>query len=64
MYVALLLHGAGQALVVANVLCGPLLLVAFGVLFALRVGPEERMMRETFGAEYDAYAGRTRRFLP
>jgi protein-S-isoprenylcysteine O-methyltransferase Ste14 len=64
MYLALLLYSAGQALVLPNWLAGPSYLVAFGILFAFRVGPEERMMREAFGAEYDAYAARTKRLVP
>jgi protein-S-isoprenylcysteine O-methyltransferase Ste14 len=39
-------------------------LVAFVVLFALRVGPEERMMAEQFGNEYAEYAVRTTRLIP
>jgi protein-S-isoprenylcysteine O-methyltransferase Ste14 len=34
------------------------------LLFTLRVGPEEKMMREEFGADYDAYASRTNRLVP
>ena len=64
MYLALLLYAVGQTLAVPNWVVGPSYLVAFGLLFALRVGPEERMMREEFGSEYDAYAARTRRLLP
>jgi protein-S-isoprenylcysteine O-methyltransferase Ste14 len=64
MYLALLLYAVGQTLAVPNWMAGPSYLVAFGLLFALRVGPEERMMRDEFGAEYDAYVARTRRLLP
>jgi protein-S-isoprenylcysteine O-methyltransferase Ste14 len=64
MYLALLLYGLGQALLLPNWLAGPSYLVVMALLAALRVGPEERMMRERFGAEYDAYAARTRRFGP
>jgi protein-S-isoprenylcysteine O-methyltransferase Ste14 len=35
-------------------------LVAFGILFALRIGAEERMMLETFGDDYGAYMARTK----
>jgi len=38
--------------------------VAFGILFALRIGAEERMMLETFGDEYAAYRARTKRLVP
>jgi protein-S-isoprenylcysteine O-methyltransferase Ste14 len=64
MYLALLLYSAGQALVVPNWLAGPFYGVAFGLLFAFRVGPEERMMREEFGKDYEAYVARTKRLVP
>ena len=64
MYVALLLHGVGQALVVPNWLAGPSFLVPFAVLVAVRLRSEERMMRDAFGAQYDAYAAITRRLVP
>ena len=64
MYTALLLFSAGQAAVIPNWLAGPSYLLVMALLVALRVGPEERMMRETFGAPYDAYAARTKRLVP
>ena len=41
---------------------GAAYLMAFGVLFALRVGREERMMLKEFGPEYRAYMDRTKRY--
>lgn len=64
MYAALFLYSVGQALALPNWVAGPSYLVTFGLLFALRIGPEERMMRETFGRDYDDYAARTRRLVP
>jgi len=64
MYAALFLYSIGQALVVPNWVAGPSYLVAFGILFALRIRAEERMMLETFGDEYAAYMARTRRLVP
>jgi protein-S-isoprenylcysteine O-methyltransferase Ste14 len=64
MYSSLLLYGAGQALVVPNWFAGPSYLVALLLLVVVRVGPEERMMRERFGGAWDAYAARTKRILP
>lgn len=64
MYLSMLLYGCGQALVVPNWIVGPCGLAGAALLFALRVGPEERMMRERFGAEYDAYAATTGRIFP
>lgn len=64
MYLALLLHGVGQALVLPNAVAGPAFLLAFALLVLSRLGPEERMMREQFGAAYEAYAARAWRLLP
>jgi protein-S-isoprenylcysteine O-methyltransferase Ste14 len=64
MYAALFLYSIGQALVVPNWIVGPSYLVAFGILFALRIGAEERMMLETFGEEYAGYRTRTKRLVP
>jgi len=64
MYAALLLYSLGQALVLPNWIAGPSYGVAMAVLFALRLGPEERMMLEEFGEQYEAYRTRTKRLVP
>ena len=64
MYLALLLYSAGQALVLPNWLAGPSYSVAMVLLFAFRVRPEERMMLEEFGANYEAYMATTKRLIP
>ena len=64
MYSALLLYSLGQALVVPNWIAGPSYGVAMALLFAFRFGPEERMMLEAFGKDYEAYRGRTERLVP
>ncbi|MBL8858088.1 MAG: isoprenylcysteine carboxylmethyltransferase family protein [Planctomycetes bacterium] len=64
MYAALLLYSLGNALVVPNWIAGPAYGVPMLLLFALRVGPEEAMMRARFGAEYDAYCTRSKRLVP
>ena len=64
MYSALLLYSVGQALVIPNWVAGLSNLVAFVVLFALRVAAEERMMAQQFGNEYAAYTTRTKRLIP
>jgi protein-S-isoprenylcysteine O-methyltransferase Ste14 len=64
MYLSLFIHGAGQALVLPNWVAGPSYLVAMMILFAFRLGPEERMMREEFGTEYEAYTATTKRLIP
>ena len=64
MYAALFLYSIGQALMLPNWVAGPSYLVAFGILFALRIGAEERMMLEAFGDEYAAYMTRTKLLVP
>jgi protein-S-isoprenylcysteine O-methyltransferase Ste14 len=64
MYLALALYSVGQALVIPNWVAGPSNLIAFAILFALRVRAEERMMIEGFGDEYAAYSARTNRLIP
>ena len=64
MYLALLIYSAGQALVLPNWLVGPSYGVAVVLLFALRVGPEERMMLEEFGKDYQTYQATTKRLVP
>jgi protein-S-isoprenylcysteine O-methyltransferase Ste14 len=64
MYLALLVYSLGQALVLPNWIAGPSYCVAMAVLFALRLGPEERLMLEEFGKDYAAYMERTKRLVP
>jgi protein-S-isoprenylcysteine O-methyltransferase Ste14 len=64
MYSAFWLMALAQALLLPNWVAGPAGLVGFGLLFALRIGPEERMMEEAFGEEYRAYRSRTWRVIP
>ena len=64
MYAAIYLIVAAQAAFLGNWVAGPAGLVFLTILYLDRVGPEERMMAERFGAEYDAYAARTGRLIP
>lgn len=64
MYSALFLYSIGQLLALPNWVAGPSYLATFGVLFALRVLAEERMMLEEFGDEYAAYMAKTKRLVP
>jgi len=64
MYLALLVYSLGQALVLPNWIAGPSYLVAMALLFALRVGPEERMMLAEFGSDYEGYRKRSKRLVP
>jgi protein-S-isoprenylcysteine O-methyltransferase Ste14 len=64
MYSAFWLMALAQALLLPNWVAGPAGLVGFGLLFALRIGPEEKMMEQAFGEEYRAYRSRTWRIIP
>jgi protein-S-isoprenylcysteine O-methyltransferase Ste14 len=64
MYSAFWLTAVAQALLLPNLLGGLAGLAGFGLLFFLRIGPEERMMEEAFGEEYRAYRKRTWRIIP
>jgi protein-S-isoprenylcysteine O-methyltransferase Ste14 len=64
MYSALFLHSVGQVLVLPNWVAGPSYLIAFGILFALRVRAEETMMLDEFGDEYSEYMAKTKRLVP
>lgn len=64
MYTAFWMWAIAQALTLQNWLAGPAGLIGFGTLYLFRVGREEALMRETFGAAWDAYAARTPRVVP
>lgn len=64
MYAAFWLWALAQAIILPNAVAGLAGLVGFGTLYFVRVGREERMMREKFGKDYDAYAARTGRVIP
>jgi protein-S-isoprenylcysteine O-methyltransferase Ste14 len=64
MYTSIFLYALGQALVVPNWIVGPANLVAFFVLFAMRVQSEEQMMADKFGDQYRNYMAKTKRLIP
>lgn len=64
MYSAFFLWALAQLLLLQNWIVGPAGFVGFGLLYAFRIGREEAMMHEAFGAEYAAYAARTKRIVP
>jgi protein-S-isoprenylcysteine O-methyltransferase Ste14 len=64
MYAAILAISLGQGLLLANWLAGWAALASFTLLCAVRIPREERLLAETFGEAYAAYAGRTGRLLP
>ena len=64
MYTAFWMWAIAQSLTLQNWLAGPAGIIGFGTLYLLRVAREEALMRDTFGAEWEAYAARTPRILP
>jgi protein-S-isoprenylcysteine O-methyltransferase Ste14 len=64
MYLGLLLYSVGQALFLPNLVAGPAYLAVMALIVGCRLGPEERMMRDRFGAAWDDYAAGTRRLVP
>lgn len=64
MYTALYCYALGQALLLPNWIAGPACFQAFTLMFLFRLGPEEQMMLEKFGPEYEAYRARTKRLVP
>jgi len=63
MYLSLLVYSLGQALVLPNLLAGPSYGLGMALVFAFRLGPEERMMLEAFGKDYETYRARTKRLV-
>lgn len=64
MYASIFLLAFGQALFVPNWIVGPIYLCAFALLFFLRVGPEESMMLQRFGGDYESYMKNSKRLIP
>jgi protein-S-isoprenylcysteine O-methyltransferase Ste14 len=57
-------EGVGQCLLVPNGLVGQAFLLPLALLYAHRVGAEERMMLDAFGPAYATYSARTKRLVP
>jgi protein-S-isoprenylcysteine O-methyltransferase Ste14 len=64
MYSAFWLLAIAQAVLLPNWFAGLAGPIAWGTLFFLRVGREEKLMTDTFGDEYRRYMGRTKKVLP
>lgn len=64
MYSAALVLTVGQALLVHNKVAGPAGLLGLAPMLWLRIGPEERLMRDAFGQAYADYCAQTPRLIP
>ncbi len=64
MYAAIWLFSLAQGLLLANWLAGWSAFAAFGALYFLRVGNEERMLEAQFGDAWRAYCARSGRLVP
>ena len=64
MYAGFWLWAAAQALLLQNWFVGLAGFVGFGILFFGRIEQEEKLMRETFGEDYERFARRTSRLVP
>ena len=64
MYAAHVVWGVAQALLLPNLIAGPLALILIFTTIALRIPREERAMIEEFGDAYRQYMARTGRILP
>lgn len=64
MYLSLLIFSVGQALALPNYVAGPVSLVAMVLFVAFRLGPEERMLLNEFGDEYEVYRSGSNRLIP
>ena len=63
MYLGMLLVLAGWGVWLGNVAAWLGLPLSVALLTVLQIQPEERVLRERFGAEYERYAARVRRWL-
>lgn len=64
MYTSIWLWSIAQGLLLTNWIAGISGVIAFGILYFVRVGNEERMMLEQFGDQYQEYIQKTKRLLP
>ncbi len=64
MYLAFILWGVAQTLLLPNWIAGPAGLAGALMLYLFRFPREERMMVQEFGEQYRAYMQRTARIVP
>lgn len=63
-YTGVLLFGLGIGLTLANPLAAGLYVLTQGAALLYRIGVEERVMRESFGEQYDTWSQSTKRLIP
>lgn len=63
MYLGMLLALAGWAVWLGNAASALVLPLSMALLTTLQIGPEERILRQRFGAEFERYAARVRRWV-
>ena len=64
MYTSIWLWVIAQPLLLPNYMAGLAGVVAFGLLYFLRIGKEEQMMIRQFGQQYKDYMTQTNRLIP
>lgn len=64
MYLSIWLLVMAQALLLPNYVAGFTGLVPFALLYFLRIGREEQMMKDEFGEQYEQYMQKSGRLLP
>ena len=64
MYASIWLWCVAQGLLLENWLAGWYSLITFALMYFVRTPREERMMRESFGQEYEDYMRKTGRLFP
>jgi protein-S-isoprenylcysteine O-methyltransferase Ste14 len=64
MYSSFFLLGLAQFLLLPNWVGGGAGLAGAAILYAFRIGREEKMMLENFGDEYRGYMRQTKRLVP
>jgi protein-S-isoprenylcysteine O-methyltransferase Ste14 len=64
MYTSVFLWCLAQALLLPNYIAGLAGIIAFTLLYFLRIGNEEKMMIDQFGDAYSEYMKRTSRLFP
>ncbi|NDJ19829.1 protein-S-isoprenylcysteine O-methyltransferase [Myxacorys almedinensis] len=64
MYTSIFLWCIAQALLLPNWIAGFAGIIAFSIMYVIRIGNEEQMMMDQFGEEYQTYMQQTKRLIP